>query len=214
MSPAIKPQQRGWRAAGRRFRKDRRGGVSAVEFTLLVPALATAFMASLEVANLIWTDTAASESASAIADLASRFVAVDDTTVLSSFQAAERMINPEARSVDGLTMRLSSVIACEDPVGSGNYTFRVIWSHGYSEGRLSAGRPIDQVVTDIPQAMGPPSGGTLLFGETTYRYVLPFGFVLGSAANTLSSDAYFRPRLSRSVAHTGSQQTNQAPSCP
>ena len=213
MPAAIKHSRVALRAIARRFREDREGGVSTLEFSLLMPFLLAAFIGTMEVSNLIWTRSSVSDAATTVADVTARYVGVDDATVLSIFQASERVVNPEVRAVAGLQMVVSSVIACEDPVGSGDYTFRVIWSHGYSNGALQAGRAIDQLVTEIPQAMGPPSGGTLIFGEAEYVYTLPFGFVLDAQTQNLGSQAYFRPRLSREVSHTGSQAAANAASC-
>lgn len=197
----------------RRFGQDRRGS-SAVEFTVMAPVLMAFFLGSMEISNLIWTRSSVGDAATAAADLTTRYVGVDDTTMLSIMQASERMINPEARAVSGFAMTVSSVLACESPANSGTYRFKVIWSHGYTNGGLQTGRARNSYIADMPQAMGPPSGGTLIFAEATYTYELPYGFVLSQHVQTMSSVAYFRPRLSRAVAHTGSFAGNAAATCP
>lgn len=200
-------------SAMRRMLGESRGAIS-VEFAMLLPFLAAAFISSLEVANLIWTRTSVGDAATAAADLTTRYVAVDDTTMRSVFLASERMISPEVRTVDGLQMTVSSVLACECPSGSGTYCFTVLWSHGFKDGGMVSGRAQGARVTEIPQEMGPPAGGTLIFAEADYNYTLPYGFVLNDRIQAMESQTYFRPRMSRAVAHTGTFAANAAPSCP
>ena len=202
-----------WPSRLRRRLTDDERGVVSIEFSLMLPLLAVLFLGAVEVSSFIWKRTAISDTAVAAADLTTQFVAVEETSMLTVFQAAERMLAPEGGPVDGLNITVSSVLACECSPGSEDFCFTVLWSHSYENGALKTGYAQDDEITTIPQALGAPSGGTLVLAEVAFNYPPPIGFVIGADSIPLSSNAYFRPRKSREVAHTGEFAVNQANSC-
>lgn len=196
----------------RACRNDERGSIS-VEFAILLPVLTTLFLATVEFSAFIWAKNSATDAAGAAGDLTTRYVSVSEETMTAVFQAAERMVDPDGGPIEGLEIIVTSLLACEDEPGADDYTFEVLWSHRWTNGTLRDGYAQSSNFTQVPDALGPPSGGTMVYTEVNYDYAPPIGFVLGQETIALNSTVTFRPRKSREVVHTGEFAVNQANSC-
>ncbi|MEM9724749.1 MAG: TadE/TadG family type IV pilus assembly protein [Pseudomonadota bacterium] len=185
----------------------------AVEFAIALPVLVIFFLGAIEVTQAVWTRASVFEAASVSADLSTQFASIDEAAALTVLQAAERVTEPVGGAGQGLQLRITSLLACDCGNGSGDACFTVLWSHGYAGGALTPGYAQGQQLNTIPQALGQPFGGTLVFAEASLNYTSPFGFIIGETF-TMSSDASFRPRNAREVVHTGQFATNSANICP
>jgi Flp pilus assembly protein TadG len=170
-----------------RLASDQRG-VSAIEFSLLMPLMLTMYFGSLEVTDAISADRQVTLVASTVADITSEYSSVASTDISNIMAAASAVLAPFPTSNAQVT--LSSVTFD----GSGNAT--VAWSFTLN-GTARSGN----VTALIPLALRIPNT-SVIWGECTYLYKPVIGYVV-TGTLTMYNEIFMRPRLSTSVTYTG-----------
>jgi Flp pilus assembly protein TadG len=175
----------GFRAL-RRFGADR-GGVSAVEFALILPFMLTAYLGSVELGDGLAVQFRTTQAARTVADLTSQYVSIDAATMNQILGAATTVMAPY--SSNNMTVTVSEVTTTD-----GNGDAQVTWSAANS----GNGRTVGSSVT-LPTALQTlPKNTALILGEVNYPYDPQFGYVLTGIINIYESQ-YFYPRLSTCV---------------
>lgn len=174
----------------RRFGADR-GGISAVEFALILPFMVTLYLGSVELGDGFSVQFRATLAARTVTDLTSQYVKIDTTTMNQLLGAAATVMAPY--SPNNMTVTVSEVTTTN---ASG--AAQVTWSAANS----GNGRAVGSSVT-LPSALQTlPAGTALIFGEVTYPYNPEFGYVLTGTINMYESQ-YFYPRQSSCVDYNG-----------
>ena len=178
----------GFRLPLRRFASDR-GGVSAVEFALILPFMLTLYLGGAELGDGLAVQFKATLAARTVADLASQYITIDSSTMSEILGAASTVVTPY--SAANMTVTISELTTTNS---SGSAT--VTWSASNGTPR-SAGATLT-----LPTALRSlPSGTSFLWGEVTYPYTPSMGYVITGTIN-MYEDTYFFPRMTSSVACT------------
>jgi Flp pilus assembly protein TadG len=172
----------------RRFVRDRQG-VSAVEFALLLPLMLTLYIGGVEVGNGMAIQFKSTLAARTVADLASQYSTINNSTMTSILGAASTVVTPYSPS--GMVVKVSEV----STDANGNAT--ITWSDAIN----GAARPVGQSVT-LPNGVK-AANISLLWGEVTYPYNPQIGYVL-TGTITIYQNMFFYPRLSTSVTRVNS----------
>lgn len=177
---------------GRRFRRDGRA-VSAVEFAMILPIMATLFLASVETTQGLQADRKVSLAARALSDLASQATVIADAEMTNILDATADVLSPFP--VANSTVVVSGIQT--DILG----VSRVVWSDARNATRYTCG----QVVT-IPNELKPLIGtaGFLVLAEVRYNYTPAIAYLItGTVA--LTDRLYTRPRIGETVSRTPKQ---------
>lgn len=176
----------------RRFRRDGRG-VSAVEFAMILPIMATLFLASVETTQGLQADRKVSLAARALSDLASQATVIADADMVNILDATADVLAPFPMT--NATVVVSGIQT--DVLG----VSRIVWSDARNTTRYSCG----QTVT-IPNELKPPIGttGFLVLAEVRYNYTPVIAYLItGTVA--LTDRLYTRPRIGDTVSRTPKQ---------
>lgn len=188
-----------------------------LEFIFVLPILALMLLATIEFSLYTWARNRALDAATAIADLATQTLAVDDASIETFFVAADAMIAEMPltdRSVTDFEVRLTSALACRCAVGADAMCFRSLWSHERTRGGvLRIGYAAGTQLPDIPEALAIAPGDTVVIAEYDYSYQPVVQFVLEDATLEVDDVVYYRPRASLRVEHLGSQQLTPTITC-
>jgi len=176
-----------FRHALRRFGGDRRG-LSAVEFAIVLPFMLTLYAGSVELGEGLSIQYKTTLAARTVADIASQYTSIDAPTMTSILGAASTVVAPY--SAANMTVIVSEVTT--DAKGNGTIT----WSAAQNGNAHIVG----QAVT-LPADLQIPSI-SLLWGEVTYPYTPPIGYVAIGTISMYQSE-YFYPRLSNCVSFGG-----------
>lgn len=169
-----------------RFGGDR-GGVSAVEFALILPFMLTAYLGSVELGDGLAVQFRTTQAARTVADLTSQYVTIDAATMNQILGAATTVMAPY--SANNMTVTVSEVTTTD-----ANGDAQVTWSAANS----GNGRAVGSSVT-LPTALQTlPKNTALILGEVNYPYNPQFGYVLTGIINIYESQYYY-PRLSTCV---------------
>lgn len=166
----------------KRFRKSD-GGLSAIEFALIVPVMLFTFFGIAEIANYILAARKVSNIASTAADLTSQDTVIDDaemSDIMGALDAILRPFDPGTAQV-----RITSVVADGDGVTT------VAWSDARNTDPRAEGSPI--TVPDIV-----PDNQGIVMAEVSFTYTTLFGMYLTDGM-TVSDTFYLKPRRSTTV---------------
>ena len=177
--------RRRWRGFARH-----RGGVSAVEFALLLPVMVTMYLGSVELGTGMGVQFKTTLAARTVADLASQYKSINNATMSDILGAATAVLTPY--SAAGVKVIVSEVTTD----ASGNAT--ITWSDANAN---ATARAVGSSVT-LPTNVG-AANITIIWGEVTYPYNPQFGWVLTGTIN-MYQDIYFYPRLSTTVTRVNS----------
>jgi Flp pilus assembly protein TadG len=166
-----------------RFVADRKG-VSAVEFSLILPVMLTMYFGSVELTQGISASRKTTLVAHTVADLVTQTTSVSDAGITDIFNAANAVLAPFDTSKIKVT--ISSIVI------DNNGRATIAWSDTHG----GTARPVGQVVTLKP-ALDQP-GTSLIWGEVTYDYTPIYGWVLTGTYH-LGDAAMLKPRLSSCV---------------
>jgi Flp pilus assembly protein TadG len=172
----------------RDFAGDSRG-ISAVEFSLVLPFMLVAYLGSVEIGNGIATKLRVSLTARTVADLASQYFSIKNADMSNILSASSAVMAPYSTSP--LVITLSEVTTD----ASGNAT--VTWSDSLN----GTARPVGQTVT-LPTAIRTPSV-SFIWAEVTYAYRPNLGYVM-TGTLTLSDQLFMYPRLANYVTRVNS----------
>lgn len=176
----------------RRFRRDGRG-VSAVEFAMILPIMATLFLASVETTQGLKADRKVSLAARALSDLASQATVIADAEMTNILDATADVLAPFP--VANSTVIVSGIQT--DALG----VSRVVWSDARNTTRYPCGHPVT-----IPNELKPLIGttGFLVLAEVRYNYTPAIAYLItGTVA--LTDRLYTRPRIGDTVSRTPKQ---------
>jgi Flp pilus assembly protein TadG len=165
------------------------GGVSAVEFALLLPVMVTMYLGSVEVGTGLSVQFKTTLAARTVADLASQYKQINNSQMSDILGAATAVLTPYTGA--------AKVIVSEVTTDShGNAT--VAWSDANAN---ATARAVGSSVT-LPTNVG-AANITLIWGEVTYPYNPQFGWVLTGTIN-MYQNIFFYPRLSTTITRTNS----------
>lgn len=168
------------------FRRFRRadGGMSAIEFALILPIMVATFFGIAEIANYILAARKVANVASSAADLVTQDTIIDDGEMADIMGALDVVLRPF--DPDEAQIRITSVVADSD----GETT--VGWSDARNTTAYAEGTPIN-----VPEDIVPDNQGVIM-AEVSFTYQTLFGMYLTDGM-TVSDTFYLRPRRSTTV---------------
>lgn len=168
------------------FRRFRRadGGMSAIEFALILPIMVATFFGIAEIANYILAARKVANVASSAADLVTQDTIIDDGEMADIMGALDVVLRPF--DPDEAQIRITSVVADSD----GETT--VGWSDARNTTAYAEGTPIN-----VPEDIVPDNQG-IIMAEVSFTYQTLFGMYLTDGM-TVSDTFYLRPRRSTTV---------------
>ena len=161
------------------------GGVSAIEFALLLPLMLMLYLGTAEVSLGIGIDRKVTLTSRTVADLASQVSSISGADMSNILGASSAVIAP----FDPTPLK---VTVSEISVDSNNNA-TISWSCTLG----GSAHAINSAVA-LPGALN-VANTSLIRGEASYVYKLPIGYAVTGALN-LSDQIYMRPRLANSVA--------------
>jgi len=179
----------------RRFTVER-GGVSAVEFALILPLMLVIYAGCGELTSALIMDRKVSRAASTISDLVAQQTSVSTTLMNGIFDATAAILEPYDSSVAKV------VVVVVDIKSSGQ---TVAWSKARHDTAATANAAPPTALT-VPSAIA-SVGDEVVVGRVTYSYSSPFANVMqsitGSSVYNLSHIFYLKPRQGTTIAFTG-----------
>jgi Flp pilus assembly protein TadG len=171
------------------FRRDRRG-ISSVEFSLLLPAMALLFFGGVELTSGIAINRKISLVARTLGDLVSQETNVTSTDMSSILGATTSIVQPY--STTPLQITVSSV---QD---NSQGTATVSWSDTMNGTARAVGSTVS-----LPPGLNVAST-SLILAEAQYAYTPAVGYVVTGTVN-LADQIYLRPRMATCVLRQGVQ---------
>ena len=164
------------------------GGVSAVEFALILPIMITMYIGAVEFSSALTVDRRVSSVASAAADLTAQAEEVTSNSLQDIFTAATSIMTPY--SADPISIVVTSVIA------DANNDTTVDWSCAKNGSPKSQGSAYT-----LPDGLTQPFSSVIV-AEVSYSYTPPIGQFLTGGVD-MSEIFYLRPRRSLTVEMQG-----------
>ncbi len=162
-----------------------RGGVSAIEFAIILPFMLLAYIGSVELADGLAIQFKVTETARTVTDLASQRATIDTTDMSNILGASTQVVAPYPAA--NMIMTVSEVAT--NAAGQGTIT----WSCSLN----GTAHTVGTLVT-LPTGLQ-TANISLIWGEVTYPYTPHLGYVVTGTINIYET-AYFYPRLVTSVA--------------
>ena len=182
------------RGLARRFVAER-GGVSAVEFALILPLMLVIYAGCGELTTALILDRKVSRAASTISDLVAQQTSVSTTLMNGIFDATTAILEPNDSSI-------AKVVVVVINVTSSGQT--VAWSKARNDTAATANAAPPTSLA-VPSAIA-SAGDEVVVGRVTYSYSSPFASVMqsitGSSAYNLSHIFYLKPRQGTTIAFT------------
>jgi Flp pilus assembly protein TadG len=163
---------------------DHRGGISAVEFALVLPFMLLTYVGSVELADGLAIQFKVTETARTVTDLASQRATIDSTDMSNILGASTQVVAPYPAA--NMIMTVSEVTT--NAAGQGTIT----WSCSLNGTARAVGASIT-----LPANLQ-TANISLIWGEVTYPYTPQLGYVVAGTINIYET-AYFYPRLVTSV---------------
>jgi Flp pilus assembly protein TadG len=161
------------------------GGVSAVEFALLLPLMITIYLGTVEVSQGVGIDRKVTLTSRTVADLAAQANgAIDSASMGNILDASASVIMPYDSTKLKVTVTGIQIDA--------NNNAKVTWSCTRGGTAHAAGSAVT-----LPAALN-VANSFLVWGEASYTYKPDIGYVVTGTLN-LSDQIYMAPRLTPSV---------------
>ncbi len=178
----------------RRFARER-DGVSAVEFALILPFMLTLYLGGSELGDGMAIQFKATLAARTVADLATQYTNIPDTTTMNQIIAAASTVATPYPTTN------MTVTVSELKLTNGSTTGSVVWSASNSGGGRAVGSTFP--LPTAMQALATASSPTvyLILGEVTYPYTPSMGYAITGTIN-IYEDIVFSPRLASCVQYT------------
>lgn len=164
-------------------------GVAAVEFAVILPFMLALYLGSVEVGGGMAVQFKTALATRAVADLASRYISIDNDTMTGILSTASTVVAPYSAS--GLVVTISQVTT--NSAGQGT----IAWSDSLN----GTAHTVGQSVT-LPTALQ-IANTSMIWTEITYPYRPSFGYVFTGTIN-IAQSSFFYPRLSTSVTRLNS----------
>jgi len=172
----------------RGFARNRRG-IAAVEFAIILPFMLVLYLGSIEAGNGLAVQFKAALASRAVADLASQYTSINNSTMTGILNAAATVVAPYSAS--GMVVTISEITT--NASGQGTIT----WSDSLN----GTAHTVGQSVT-LPTALQ-IANTSLIWSEVTYPYQPSLGMVMTGTINIYQS-SYFYPRLATSITRVNS----------
>lgn len=157
-----------------------------IEFALVFPIMLIMFIGLVEFGEAFSIDRKINNAASTISDLISQESSVNNAKLGDIATVATELLKPYRAAP--LTLRIISVVA-----DTQNRT-TVAWTYP------ATGGPRVGAAYVLPRAALTEANSSVIVAQTSYAFAPALGYFIGSI--TLTGNAYFRPRASRTVAKT------------
>lgn len=167
----------------RRFARDR-DAVSAIEFAIILPVMLLLYIGGVELGDGLQIQFKVTETARTISDLASQYIIIQSSDMSNILAATSSVIAPYSAS--NMTMTVSEVTT--NSQGQATIT----WSCSLNGTPHTVGATVI-----LPTNLQTPNI-SLIWGEVTYPYTPPMGYVVSGTINLYQSN-YFYPRLVNSI---------------
>jgi Flp pilus assembly protein TadG len=164
-------------------------GVAAVEFAIIFPFMLALYLGSIEVGNGIAVQFKVALATRTVADVASQYPSINNSTMTSILGAAATIVAPYSAS--NMVVTISEITT--NSGGQGTIT----WSDSLNGTAHTVGQSVA-----LPAALQ-IANTSMIWGEVTYPYQPSFGYVLSGTINIYQS-SFFYPRLSTSVTRVNS----------
>lgn len=172
----------------RRFARNRKG-IAAVEFAAILPAMLSLYVGAAELGDGFAIQFKAALVARTVTDLASQYVSINNSDMSGILGASSQVIAPYAAA--NMTVTLSEITT--DAKGNATVT--------WSDSLHGTPRPVGSTVT-LPSNLQ-TANITILYGEVTYPYTPPVGYVFTGTIN-INENQFFYPRLSATITRVNS----------
>jgi len=182
-------------------------GISAIEFALIAPIMATIYFGCIELSMMMTLDRKVTSATATLGDLTARATNITNDNLSDIFEATRMLMQPN--DMAKANMRITSII--NDPNDSdGDDTngieMRVLWSD--SCGTTLSEYATDDILNDVPPDLV-PVGETLILAEIEYPYKSPIEFFF-AGEKQLTDKFYLRPRRVSSITRDDSSPTNHS----
>ncbi|MBS1180801.1 MAG: TadE-like protein [Proteobacteria bacterium] len=194
MVALSRPVAAGFCRLARRFVRER-GGVSAVEFALILPLMLVIYAGCGEVTTALVLDRKVSRAASTISDLVAQQTSVSAAQMTNIFDATTAILEPYDASVAKVVLVVVNITSSGQTVA---------WSKARNDTAATATKA-------PPTGLAVPSeiasvGDQVVIGRVTYAYTSPFADIMksitGGATYDLKHVFYLKPRQGKTVAFT------------
>jgi Flp pilus assembly protein TadG len=172
----------------RRFARNRKG-MAAVEFATIVPAMLSLYVGGAELGDGFTIQFKAALVARTVTDLASQYVSINNSAMSTILNASSQVISPY--SAANMAVTLSEVTT--DANGHATVT--------WSDSLHGTARTVGSTLT-LPSNLQ-TANITILYGEVSYPYTPPVGYVFTGTIN-INETQFFYPRLSTTIARVNS----------
>lgn len=167
--------------------RDEKGGLAAVEFALILPALLALVFGAIEVTNVLIVKSDTTNLASTAADLIAQESTVSNTDMTNVFNSLTALIYPYNSA--NAKIVITSIV--DDGHGGG----KVAWS----DAKNGTARTVGATVS-VPSGLI-TTGGSVVFAEVTYNYSTPSAYLVKIPV-TMTNNFYSHPRRVAQIART------------
>jgi len=162
----------------RKFRAEK-GGLAAVEFALILPAMLALVFGAIEVTNVLIVKSDTTNLASTAADLIAQESTVNNADMTNVFNSLTALIYPYNSA--------SAKIVITSIVDDGHGGGKVAWS----DAKNGTARSVGSSVT-VPAGLI-TTGGSVVYAEVTYTYTSPAAYLVKIPV-TMTNNFYSHPR--------------------
>ncbi len=184
----------GFSRLARRFAAER-GGVSAVEFAMILPLMLVIYAGCGEVTTALVIDRKVSRAASTISDLVAQQTSISTASMNNIFDATTAILEPYDASVAKVLLVVVNITSSGQTVA---------WSKARNDTAATAraAPPTGLTVSsDIASV-----GDQVVVGRVTYSYTSPFAGIVksitGSPTYNLKHVFYLKPRQGTTITFT------------
>jgi Flp pilus assembly protein TadG len=161
-------------------------GVSAIEFSMLLPLMLTLYLGTVEISQGVAIDRKVTLATRAVADLASQLSTISTAEMANILKASATVISPFDQS------QLKVVVSGVNIDAAGAAT--IAWSTTLN----GVARTVGTAVT-VPASFK-TNGTMVILGEASYLYTPAIAYVMTGSLN-LTDRIFMRPRLSDTVSY-------------
>ena len=159
--------------------------MAAVEFAMILPVMATIFLATFDGGRAVATYMKVRAATYALAAITNQYSTIQSTTVMSSITGATSVIMAPYSSTPAIITISQIAIS-----STGKAT--VSWSYSQGGTALSQGSTVT-----VPTNLDVDST-YLIFAQVSYKFTPVFGY-FGSGGITFSDNLYVTPRVSNCI---------------